>query len=179
MAFVRKLYIGDTHFMHEGLLSMQPRPFGSIEEHDEAIIERWNAVVRDRDIVYHLGDFAVKLMSRADRVREIFTRLRGRKRLVIGNHDLGSDFALHPTLASLPWDEPPQFMAFTKDAGCHLVLCHYGIREWQWKRKGGWHFYAHAHGKLPSYGNSRDVGCDMPDVDFTPRAFEELAFGKG
>ncbi len=50
--FVQKFYIADTHFRHERILTLQPRPFPSIDAHDNAIVERWNAVVRDHDIVY-------------------------------------------------------------------------------------------------------------------------------
>ncbi|MBY3433789.1 hypothetical protein HFN89_06455 [Rhizobium laguerreae] len=177
MAFVKKFYIADTHLLHARLLTMQPRVFGSIEEHDEKIISNWNSVVDDKDIVYHLGDFAFQLGVQADRVRWYFSRLKGRKHLIIGNHDLDEDGKLHPTIASLDWEEPPQFMKFTRDGGKKLVLCHYAIREWQGFHSGAFHFYGHSHGRLSGVGLSRDVGCDVPDVDFTPRTYEELTIG--
>lgn len=174
MAFVRKLYISDTHLMHERLLEMQPRRFSNIDEHDEHIIRNWNSVVRDEDEVYHLGDFSMQLGRQADKVRWYFSRLKGKKHLIIGNHDVDEDGNLHPTLAGLDWAEPPQWMKFTKDGGRKLVLCHYALREWQGFHKGAIHFYGHSHGNLPAQGRSRDVGCDMPDVAFTPRLYSEL-----
>jgi calcineurin-like phosphoesterase family protein len=63
MSFVRKFYVSDTHFLHANILTMQPRPFGSIEEHDEHLIRTWNSVVGADDIVYHLGDFAFSLVE--------------------------------------------------------------------------------------------------------------------
>ena len=83
MSFVRKFFLSDTHFNHTNILRMQPRPFKSIEQHDEAMIERWNAVVSDDDVVYHLGDFALGL-NNPERIRSIFSRLCGRKFLVYG-----------------------------------------------------------------------------------------------
>lgn len=177
MAFVKKFYISDTHLLHERLLSMQPRPFLSIKEHDEAIIERWNAVVGDEDIVYHLGDFAFSLKQNADRVREIFNRLKGRKHLIIGNHDLDKKGNLHPALASLDWAARPEHAQRTRDGGHEVYLSHYAARTWPCSGYGSVHFFGHSHGKLPGYGRSRDVGVDMPDVDFTPRTFEELTQG--
>ena len=81
--------ISDTHFGHANILKftdsntgLSIRPgFASVEEMDELMIERWNAVVQDQDIVYHLGDV---YMGQGHRV---LPRLRGRKRLVLGNHD--------------------------------------------------------------------------------------------
>ena len=46
-------------------------------------MDRWNAVVTKRDLVYHLGD--VCFGSR--RNLEIMSRLNGQKKLIMGNHD--------------------------------------------------------------------------------------------
>ncbi|WP_107675059.1 hypothetical protein [Agrobacterium sp. LAD9] len=176
MSFVRKFYIADTHFNHGRILSMQPRPFESIEQHDEAMIERWNAVVSDDDVVYHVGDFGLGL-NNPERIRSIFSRLCGRKFLVYGNHDVRRDGDLHPTLAGLEWSARPEAIMFVKDEGQHIVLSHYAQRCWQGRGKGSWHFFGHAHGRLPAEGRSRDVGVDLPDVAFTPRTFRELTKG--
>ncbi|WP_296069409.1 metallophosphoesterase [uncultured Agrobacterium sp.] len=175
--FVRKFYIADTHLMHERLLGMQPRQFSTIEEHDETIIERWNAVVGNDDIVYHLGDFAFGLAKNADRVREIFGRLNGRKHLIIGNHDTDKKGNLHPGLASLDWAARPEHALRTRDGGHEVYLSHYAARTWPCSGYGAYHFFGHSHGKLPGYGRSRDVGVDLPDVDFTPRTFDQLTKG--
>ncbi len=177
MAFVKKFYLSDTHFLHERLLGMQPRAFASIGEHDEAIIERWNSVVGGEDIVYHLGDFAFGLAKNAERVKEIFGRLNGRKYLVIGNHDTNKRGDLHPALASLDWASRPEHALRTRDGGHEVYLSHYAARTWPCSGYGSIHFFGHSHGKLPGYGRSRDVGVDVSDVDFTPRTFAELTKG--
>lgn len=173
MSFTKKFYVSDTHFLHANILTLSRRPFANIDEHDEHLVRQWNAVVGEDDIAYHLGDFAFQLTEKADKVRWLFHRLNGRKRLVIGNHDLRHG-ELHPTIADLPWDRRPQGFIFTEDEGQKLVLAHYAQRAWQWESKGGFHFYGHAHGRLPGIGRSRDVGVDMPDVLFTPCTFTEL-----
>ena len=48
----------------------------------EVMIERWNSVVKPKDTIYHLGDFAFGRHN-----IKIASRLNGRKRLVMGNHD--------------------------------------------------------------------------------------------
>lgn len=86
----QKFFIGDTHFHHANIIVYEAaaRPFDTIEAHDEALIERWNAVVRPNDIVYHLGDFAFGAKGYL-----VATRLNGDKRLVLGNHDPGNRVA--------------------------------------------------------------------------------------
>jgi calcineurin-like phosphoesterase family protein len=174
MPFVRKFYVSDTHFGHTNILAMQPRNFRDIETHDEHLIDRWNSVVGDEDIVYHLGDFAMALHERAERVRWIFSRLRGRKFLIVGNHDVDRSGNVHQTLLSLEWEEPPTGFRFTDDGGRRVVMAHYAQRSWQHQLKGSVHFFGHSHGHLPGEGLSRDVGVDMPDVAYMPRTFDEL-----
>lgn len=82
---MKNFFISDTHFGHKNVLAYDNAPFASIEEYDEAIIKRWNEVVGNDDIVYHLGDFS--LTSNIEKLTGWINRLNGRKRLVMGNHD--------------------------------------------------------------------------------------------
>jgi calcineurin-like phosphoesterase family protein len=47
----------DTHFGEERTLQLSKRPFSSVEEMDWEMVKQWNALVTDKDTVYHLGDF--------------------------------------------------------------------------------------------------------------------------
>lgn len=58
------------------------RPFSSVEEMDEALVENWNQTVAKVDTVYHLGDVVFPRKS-----LETLGRLNGRKILIGGNHD--------------------------------------------------------------------------------------------
>ena len=79
-------FTSDTHFGHANIIKFVGRPFKSVEEMDETIIERWNECVRPGDSVYHLGDFALMQRTTAE-VEEYVKRLRGQKFLIYGNHD--------------------------------------------------------------------------------------------
>lgn len=74
----------DTHFCHQPAFLWEPRGFSSIEEMNEAIIERWNSVVHPNDIVYHLGD---TMLNDNEKGIEYFSRLNGQIFLIFGNHD--------------------------------------------------------------------------------------------
>nr|WP_245247801.1 hypothetical protein [Tianweitania sediminis] len=149
------------------------RPFATTREMDEFLISAWNAVVRPDDLVFHLGDFSFGLGDE-QRVRSIFYRLHGRKRLIIGNHDVRKGGDLHPTLAGLDWDAPPAHAAETTDEGQRVYLSHYAHRVWPAAHKGAAHFYGHSHGSLEGLGRSRDVGVDCADTGFAPRTFRQL-----
>lgn len=80
----------DTHFNHKNILNFtddegkKVRPFDSVEEMNEVLIERWNEVVKPGDKIYHLGDV---FFGHIDWVVNNWHRLNGKKRLIVGNHD--------------------------------------------------------------------------------------------
>ena len=52
---------------------------------NEIIIERWNSIVREDDIVYHLGD--VFMGADKENALKMVQRLKGKIYLAYGNHD--------------------------------------------------------------------------------------------
>jgi calcineurin-like phosphoesterase family protein len=79
-----KIFItSDHHFFHNNIIKYCNRPFRDYEEMNEFMIKKWNEVVREGDIVIHLGDFAFR-----NKAYLILPRLNGMVVLVRGNHDL-------------------------------------------------------------------------------------------
>jgi calcineurin-like phosphoesterase family protein len=177
MAFTTKFYTADTHFGHQLMLDPKAcgRPFADTREMDEFLIRQWNSVVKPDDLVYHLGDVFFGMQDEG-RCRAIFSRLQGRKILILGNHDYKKTNVVHPLLESLGWEDIAQHYQ-TTDEGQHLFLSHYAQRTWPKIRKGGWHFFGHCHGSLSAMGRSRDVGVDCPDTGYAPRTFKQLTAG--
>lgn len=81
--------ISDPHFDHANILDFTDdngkpiRPFKSVEDMNETMIENWNNVVHPEDRVYLLGDVAFHPRS----FERIIPRLKGRIVLVPGNHE--------------------------------------------------------------------------------------------
>lgn len=78
--------ISDTHFCHRRILEYEAanRPFKDRDEMNEAMIQRWNEKVGEKDLVLHLGDFS---FGNKHRIKDIVARLNGRIWLLMGNHD--------------------------------------------------------------------------------------------
>jgi calcineurin-like phosphoesterase family protein len=77
-------YTADTHFGHRNVVNLgSGRPFASVEDHDEALVANWNAVVRPEDEVMHLGDFSLSVTA----MERVVHQLNGAITLVAGNHD--------------------------------------------------------------------------------------------
>lgn len=89
---MRNIWVtSDTHFGHKNILGFtdrntgQPvRPFDSVEEMNETMVENWNSVVKPGDKVYHLGDV---FFGSKDDFKSLWPKLNGSKRLIVGNHD--------------------------------------------------------------------------------------------
>ena len=77
-------FTSDTHFHHQNIIKYCNRPFSSVDEMNEKLINNWNSVVGKNDIVWHLGDFC---FGRKENISEILPKLNGKINLVIGNHD--------------------------------------------------------------------------------------------
>ena len=77
-------YISDTHFRDQAIFDKCKRPFNSLDEMESTVISKWNNKVNDEDVVYVLGDIV-----KDDDVSaiQIFTKLKGHKHLIVGNHD--------------------------------------------------------------------------------------------
>lgn len=124
--------ISDTHFGHKKILEFEAdaRPFATITEHDESLVERWNAVVRPKDTVWHLGDV---LFGRG--AFPILGLLNGVKKLVMGNHDR------YPTAVYLEYFNCA--VGSAEVAGC--ILTHIPVHPSQFTR-----YRANLHGHLHS-----------------------------
>ena len=77
-------FIADTHFNYRNIIEYYNRPFKDTNEMNEYIIQKWNSVVKENDIVYHLGDVG---FGTTEMLKELVSRLNGTKILLRGNHD--------------------------------------------------------------------------------------------
>lgn len=76
-------FISDTHFGHKNIIKHCSRPYETVEEMDEGLIEKWNRKVGKIDTVYIIGDF----VWNKSKVPYYAERLKGKKILIAGNHD--------------------------------------------------------------------------------------------
>ena len=76
----------DLHLNHVNVIKYEPisRPFETVEEMNETIINNWNSVVKEEDTVFILGDLC---MGKNTEAAALVNRLKGKKILVRGNHD--------------------------------------------------------------------------------------------
>ena len=77
-------FTSDLHLGHANIIRHCNRPFSSVEEMDETLIRNWAKRVKANDTVYVLGDLMFRNQKSPE---EYLSRLKGKKHLIIGNHD--------------------------------------------------------------------------------------------
>lgn len=137
-------YIGDLHFGHRNCLNFDRRPFKDLDEMHTALIRNWNSTVSKDDTVYIVGDFSFR--SSIDPV-EYLTQLNGHKFLARGNHDdkLIKSLSDHSTEAHV---EDIRDIYKVTDGVNRVIVCHFPLADWEGKRHGNYHVYAHVHANL-------------------------------
>lgn len=89
---------------------------------DEQLIQNWNNRVHGNDTVFILGD----MFFRTDNVESILRRLKGKKRLILGNHDGW----IKRIDASRYFQSVDTYLE-TTDGHHSLTLCHYPMVTWK------------------------------------------------
>lgn len=92
MEDIRIWITSDTHFNHNRDFIFLPRGFSSVEEMNNEIVKRWNSVVGENDLVYHLGDI---MLNDNEKGIEYLKQLNGRICILRGNHDTDSRINLY------------------------------------------------------------------------------------
>lgn len=78
-------FIGCLHLGHPWMA--EHRGFKSVDHYHETLIHNWNSTVSKKDLVYILGDVTMEKPE----FYPILDKLNGRKKVVLGNHDMGKD----------------------------------------------------------------------------------------
>ena len=168
-------FTSDIHFGHKNVIKHNARPFSSVEEMDEAIISAWNKKVHANDTVYIVGDVTLdKDMA------QYVTRLKGKKILIRGNHDIYCQKEINRDI----FEQVTRMEEVILD-GKRITLCHFPMIEWPGSRRMpedrsyGYLVYGHIHNRVkPLYRrvleapNALNAGMDIHS--FVPVCWEEL-----
>lgn len=176
-------FTADNHFGHHNVIKYCNRPFRTIREMDNSMIEKWNYRVKSGDIVYHLGDFT---LYGSKKCREYFSELNGQIYVLANwsHHDknwINKDTVYNKTFFETPYQSKtgqvvrlidPIFYINFMATNTHVVMCHFPMQEWNKKHYGSIHLHGHSHGNCVQIPNRYDVGVDC--FDFYPVTLEEI-----
>ena len=126
---------------------------------NDVIIKNWNKTVSDGDIVYHLGDVYM------GKTPGFLASLKGRKRLILGNHDNGKDQVLLKVFEKvLMWRMFPEF---------GVLLTHVPVHPKTFYEKVKVNIHGHIHDKPPY--SKEYVNVSVERINYTPVDIMEFA----
>jgi len=166
-------FCSDHHFGHRNIINFKDnegkptRPFSTWEEMDETMIRNHNAVVNPTDRVYFLGDVAINRSQ-----LKTLARLKGRKVLIKGNHDV---FKLK--------DYTPYFediRAYKIYPKYGIICSHIPVHPHQISHRFGYNVHGHLHQNIITKHekwttpDERYLNVSMERINYTPITFEEV-----
>ncbi len=166
-------YTADLHIGHKNVINMSNRPFSSVDEMNISLVNNWNSVVSEEDEVYIIGDVLFNLKKHTDLY---ITQLKGKKHLIVGNHDIQN---LDKEVFTSCFESINDYLCID-DEGRKVVLFHYPILEWNGYFRGYYHIYGHIHNNFDNFANytmgqiknAFNAGVDVND--FTPKTLNQL-----
>lgn len=164
-------FISDYHLFHDNILKFNNpanghliRPFKTIWEMHEHIIEKHNSIVKPDDIVYNLGDvFFGNYHKNKENIIEILKQLNGKHNLIIGNHDNVKN------IIDLKFFN--EILFWKKFYSNNLIASHVPLRDETFNEK-----YINIHGHTHELGSplGRFKSVCVEIINYLPKNIEEL-----
>lgn len=168
----RYWFTSDLHLSHKKVIEYCNRPFASVEEMNEAIINNINSVVHPRDILFMIGDITFE-RNQHDAINQL-KRIKCHKHLLRGNHD---DHIQDSVFKRAGFESISDLRVVKVRSGedvQHITLCHYAMKVWPASHYGTWHLYGHSHGNMPDDPNSLSLDVGVDCWNYFPVSYEQI-----
>lgn len=191
-------FTSDTHYGHSNIVRgtsnwnspQSVRDFDTLAEHNQALVDGINSVVKSDDVLYHLGDWS---FGGINNIWEFRRQLAVKDiHLILGNHDhhieknkvlpnchyssfvhnvfevedganlIDKNYKGIYDVRAQELFKTVQYVLNVKVNGRRFFLSHYAHRIWDQSHHGVIHLYGHSHSTLETepWGRSMDVGVD-------------------
>lgn len=158
-------FISDLHLGHHNIIKFRDnegkliRPFDSLDQMHECIIERWNSVVGPYDRVYNMGDVVI-----AKKWFPLLDKLNGKSILLRGNHDI---FKL------ADYSKYFEDIRSVKVYPAHGILVgHFPVHTGQLEYRFKTCVHGHTHQNM--IDDPRYVNLCVENINYTPVEFDQL-----
>lgn len=164
----KTFFTSDIHFDHVNIIAYCNRPYNSIEDMNEDIVNRWNARVPKDGTVFVLGD--VSFAKDHDKTRFYLSRLNGTKHLIRGNHD----YHVPNEAWEIDFVSVQDLHEIQVGKSKKIVMCHYPMESWNGSHRGSWHLYGHMHGSKPDPVDSLKIDVGVDTNGMNPYTWDEV-----
>lgn len=148
---------GNQQFGRMGAIRKYKRPFDNVEEMNQHLIEQWNSVVSEKDLVFVLGNFVWD----PETAEEIYRKLNGQICVFDGEHDTATYDVSNNSSLNIDFIE--EGIHILKEA--KICLSYWPLNEWPRKSKGWPSVIGYPDKKYDTSHklNRLNVACDFWD----------------
>tara|TARA_Y100000361_G_scaffold151270_2_gene168372 strand:+ start:702 stop:1223 length:522 start_codon:yes stop_codon:yes gene_type:complete len=164
-----KIFItGNLQLGRPSAVGKWKRPFSTLEEMDKTIINNWNSVVTNKDVVYHLGNFAWDPKTAYDSI----LALKGKtKFFLLGEND-------QPLLDLQKKGTLPPNCKLIGDIhhqkNIDGILSYWPMKEWMNRSKGFWNVIGYPNKKYKTRPKDRIINCSTDQCNFKPQDINSM-----
>jgi calcineurin-like phosphoesterase family protein len=167
-------FTADTHYGQKNIVygesqwadkEISTRRFDTLEEHDNALVERINKLVKPQDTLFHLGDWS---FGGKHFIQEFRKRINCKNiNLILGNHDMQikSNTTFEDGSKARDLFTRVDSMRIITIGDTSITLSHYAMLVWYNSHRGAFNLHGHSHGNLKEReGRRLDVGVDTHNL---------------
>lgn len=160
--------IANCQFGRSGIIRKNKRPFGNVQDMNEEMVQRWNAVVTENDTVIHLGNFAWDPTT----AEEMFDTLNFKQLLLVpAEQDQAVlEMAQHQMLP----DSVRVVNRIFDQANMNATFSYWPMYEWPMKDKGHYLFYGYYGKKYKPDHRKKLINMACEFWNYTPQNISSL-----
>jgi calcineurin-like phosphoesterase family protein len=173
---MKTVFISDTHLNHINIVkgvskwsdTSRCRPFNTVAEHNETILDGINTAADVNDRLIINGDFCFGNHENIPKFRNLI-RCRN-VWLVKGNHDRQL-WKYHRSVFQYT-DKYIDDLVIDKQ---QIFMCHYAGHVWEDNNRGSWMLCGHSHGNLPlPHSEGKILDLCPENHNYKPWTFEQI-----
>ena len=161
--------VSDFHFGHRNIIAYCNRPFTTVDEMNETLLNNYKSVITEKSLVYFLGDMSFGRQERKEQTCKWWCeQLPGTIVTYIkGSHDHG----IRPTMQVLP--KNVQKILLEDDIEVDEIIFHLEhepiYRDPQKEYAYDWLIHGHVHNNRPLFSvSNKSINVSVEAINYTP-----------
>jgi calcineurin-like phosphoesterase family protein len=151
----------NQQFGRPSAIKAYKRPFHSVDEMNNALIEAWNSVVSPEDIVYVLGNFAWD----PEIAEKTINALNGDIVVISGEFDKATaEISELLSLTSIDY----LYNSIEEHPEANIVMSYWPLLDWPGKARGSYSIIGHPNKKYKTNHKTRIINCSCDNWEFKP-----------
>ena len=136
-------FISDLHLGHRNVIKFCNRPYSNEKEMGISLIQNWNDVVNENDIVFVLGD--TFWFNDSHSIKRVLSQLKGKDIYILpGNHDdFDHYYRVDDPRIHLCHDIVVVWISEEGKKKKEIWLSHYPMMTWPHRENGAWQLWTY------------------------------------